>query len=740
MREEKNKEVVDGLSVLSTYLALARSIFGGRIGDYSSEPIDGNSVKEYLRLVSSTMDAKELPAGVTWEEHKKICTASPEERCPYMPDREKARIIEEKKKKAERGDESDMINVKRKEDLSDTIEFGSFRMPKFIVQDMMDRDGERDLDPRWQEKYEDLLASVRGDLADNGDAMTYVPDETASFLKSNQEYPQGSIDFVDICLKRELALGMMTDILRRHKNLEFDVEDWKIISDELKRARDDASPSDKRMVDWACSMCFVEFRREGLSKWSKKFIDCVNGGSQEDLKPKTRAAIKWLEDEIGKGEMERIGKGLSIYDLAVPEGNDEFFAREPKAAFVYEAFKKFNSSLGTGSQQLFDHPARYNGELVMGGKMKKGNSNTTVTKKNVDTINNNGGLRFWSKSDFDARFTDDIVRIVNDASRLGLKAQSYTKRDDWAYLMKDTGVKILRSGIPEGRGFVEASVPDGVQGDEYTDKNGVFYVRASEGLAFDDDSKLEKGKWYRLDFNGKEGIDFNDPNVMDSSGHPDIGCNVVGVNGAQMWIAQRDPRISQIIPLHGSKVPPQMKEMMINHGWNKPGRDHEMQFLGHTKEGREKWVAASHGNTINFYPEVLKPMVDNGEEITERTFVERYLELCHKKGVVPRCAYGLKRVGEWPQTQADKDAGRPAQPRYEYVPGYSKYLADGKMFDYRADNYGKYYPMRPIKANFDLQAIRDVIENRAGEIRRRRTLGLNRYTDSAERRMMERRG
>ena len=719
LKEVDYKSPVDWMAKLAMYTSLARSI-ASRIGDGYAEnggaEDDDNPLKRYLRMAGEAMDARQLPPGMTWAQHKEVCIANPPERCPYMPKSERAKI---KKARAE-SDKSDVLSSGVDPSRPETVNLGFVEMPKFLVSDMMERDEAREADPEWKANYEQLRDAVSSDIQVYSDTLSYVPDESASFLKKNAAYNQGSIDFVDICLKRELTLQMLSDIMREEPDLVFTAKDIQTIIDQLHKAHNE-NPKDAKYIDWACAACFVEHARQHLGEVIKGFHDAISGRPDPEMKEKQRALLAGLERSIGKDRLREIAEETTLRDLAIPEAYSEYRKRGPEYDAVYKAWVKFNSIRGSGREQLFDLPSMYKGEYKLGAKIRKdGDKNgKKVDEKYVREANDLGGIRFWSKSDFDPRFLKDILDIVRDASESGFKAQAYTKRDDFAYLMKDTGIKILRSGIPKGKGYEECT------------KDTPYAVEVD-------------GKYYRLIFDADEGIDFNDPNVMDSSAHHDIGCNIIGVNDLQMRIAQKDPRICQIIPLHGNKTPEGLQRMKDQYGWDKPGQDGESLLIGYTNKGKPKYKAKGH---LNFYKAVINRMEEEGKEITEKSFCEAYLDVCRKKGVIPRCPYGLDRELDkdgkpafWPPRKEDRKNGVPGQPKYKYKPGYSKYLMDGKFFEYGEQGFGKYYPQNPMRAVFDRNAIRQVLANRDYEVRTRRNLPLGKYREEALRQIREAHG
>ena len=245
----------------------------------------------------------------------------------------------------------------------------------------------------------------------------------------------------------------------------------------------------------------------------------------------------------------------------------------------------------------------------------------------------------------------DIIQVITDSAAVGLKIQGYTKVNEYAKAVKDTGEKLNRSLIPAG------------------------------DLGY----HIENGKVV-LDYDTVEGIDINHPDFFDSTDNPDVGNIVIGINETQIRAAMVSDFIDYIIPFHTG----QSKEVLGEKGIA------EWQNYKDSQSERDITTNKKSAHQINIYTEVIAAAEKEGKPIKNKVdFVNKFLEVCRENGLKPRFA-------EFLNTNENGE--------YVYTEGYHKFLVDFKTFDSRT---GEYLPQKPVKPLFDNKYITGLLENYA---------------------------
>jgi site-specific DNA-cytosine methylase len=422
--------------------------------------------------------------------------------------------------------------------------------------------------------------------------MDYDPDQRYSAIKKNSDYPQGTVDFNNNCRKRVPFTEVFNRLQERNPNRVFTAEDLEIIRQEMI----------KHKVPVACALCYVEERRQRLGEIAQGFVDLYKNDAL-------------LDNFSGKKEFDKIKAALdktegddyqpNIYDLITYDGLKKLTASHPGIA---EAFKIFNNARGMQSGRLVEGRAEYKRELLK------------YTPAQVKRINDLGGLRVFSYSDFEAVNLLDLVQIIQDAAVKGIKIQAYTKVPAFAKVVRNTGIKLNRSLIAHGTG-----------------------VRYENGQAV-------------LDLDPVEGIDINDPDFFDSTDDRDIGNILVGMSDEQIRLAMASDFVDYIIPFHTSLPGTILKAKGIDHWTN----------YKLTQNERVK-ATGNKAKNVNIYTDVLQAAEKEGKPIrTKKQFVNKFLEVCKERNLIPRFSQFLN---------VDKDGN------YVYTEGYHKFLIDFKLFD-----------------------------------------------------------
>ena len=262
-------------------------------------------------------------------------------------------------------------------------------------------------------KSETSLASII--LApSNAMFLDYEADDRYEAIKKNAEYPQGTVDFSNLCKKRREFTALLDKLQREHPNRIITAEEMEQIRQILIEEN----------VEVACGLCYVEERRQLLGEIAQGFIDGYKNGT--------------LKESIAKGLDASDTYVPTIYDLITYDGYRALTTEHPSIA---EAFKKYNNARGMQAGRLIEGIAEYKREIL------------SWSQKKVDFVNSVGGLRVFSFSDFEATHLIDLVQVIQDCAAKGVMIQAYTKVPAFANAVKDTHMKVNRSLIAKGTGI-----------------------------------------------------------------------------------------------------------------------------------------------------------------------------------------------------------------------------------------------------------------------------------------------
>ncbi|MBR5199253.1 MAG: hypothetical protein IKW20_05430 [Bacteroidales bacterium] len=439
----------------------------------------------------------------------------------------------------------------------------------------------------------------------NPEFLDFEADNRYEAIKKNSDYPQGTVDLSNLCPKREEFTTMFDMLQKKYPNKLFTAQD---VADMRKILSDND-------ITVACGACFVEDRRQLLGDIADTYINMWKE-AVESGKPlqKTNAAGVKSDLLVTKALAKQYGltAGTKImatdtyiptqYDLTTYEGFKKLEKNHPTVAM---GFNRYNNSRGQQSARLIEGRAEYNRQILGWSDAK------------VKSVNNNGGLRIFSFSDFEVVHLLDLVQVIIDCAAKGVKIQGYTKIPAFAKLVRNTGIKINRSLIPKG----------------------------------DYGYHMENGKVV-LDYDTTEGIDINDENFVDESNNPNVGNIVIGINPTQIGAAMLDPFIDYVIPFHSNKAKDILRKLGTGEWVNYKESQHEKDIA----------TGTSSKHNVNIYTEVI-----NKYHPTNKVeFVEAFLKECKRQGKIPRYA-------EFLNVDANGD--------YAYREGYHKLLVDFKMFD-----------------------------------------------------------
>lgn len=436
--------------------------------------------------------------------------------------------------------------------------------------------------------------------------MDYTPDDRYTALKKNSDYPQGTFDFNNNCRKRVPFTTLFDRIQMRNPNRLFTADDLEIIRQNMI----------KHNYPVACALCYVEERRQKLGEIADSFVKLYENDAVLDRFvgktpfEKMKAALESVGDDPYKP---------TIADLVTYEGLKKL---EKNHKGIADAFRIFNNARGMQSGRLVEGRAEYKRELL------------TYTPAQVKRVNDLGGIRVFSYSDFEAVNLLDLVQIIQDAASKGIMIQAYTKVPAFAKVVRNTGIKLNRSLIAAGTGV-----------------------------------KYENGKKV-LDLDPVEGININDPDFFDSTDDRDVGNILVGMSDEQIRLAMVSPFVDYIIPFHTSLPGTILKAKKIDHWKN--------YKLSQTDKDMK---TGKNAKNINIYTEVLQAAAKEGNPIkNKKDFVNKFLQVAKDKNLIPRFSEFLN---------TDKDGN------FVYTEGYHKFLIDFKLFD-KNGNIVEQKPVLPV--------------------------------------------
>ena len=418
-------------------------------------------------------------------------------------------------------------------------------------------------------KYIDDINSVARMIADDRVRLDYEPnlDPNATVLKANSDYKY-SVDMSTLCAKRLLFTGTFDAIQKALPNRVFN-------SDEIVALRE---MMQKRGYEVACGICYVESTRREIGRITQEFIDRYKE-AQKSGKPISRINSKG--EEVALKINGKTFTADKTYTPTLGELNTtdiDIVKRDHRE--VYDAYLAFMNARGQAKPKLLETRAEYKGEILKHFKSRSA----------VEARNRAGGLRLQSFSDFEVAHLIDMMQIIMDMSRVGLKSQAYTKVPAFAEAFGNTGVKINLSLIAKGSGLD-------------TDGN----------LVFDD----------------VEGINHEEAFKLRDKFFKNVGTILVGKSDAHIIAAMADPRIDYIIPFHKSSWKESLYDALGLTGYD-----------DYTDYQHEKAV---DGSKINDYdPSEYWDFSKTGDENAQI-----YLQKCRDEGRIPKFPQFQGYPGYW---------------------------------------------------------------------------------------------
>lgn len=428
------------------------------------------------------------------------------------------------------------------------------------------------------EKYVDSINSVAKLIADDRARLDYDSnmDENASVMKPNSDY-KWSVDMSTLCAKRLLFTGTFDAIQRMLPNTALD-------SDDIVKIR-------KMMMDKgyqvACGICYVESTRREIGTITQDFIERYKEAQ------KNGTAISRINSKGKPVLLQEKGTKKNFYTedgytptLAELNTTDIDLVKRDHPE-VYGAYLSYMNARGQAKPKLLETRAEYKGEIAKTyARKKNGELNSSTI-----SMNESGGLRLQSFSDFEIAHLIDMMQVVMDMSNVGLMSQAYTKVPEFAEVFGGTGVKINLSLIAKGDGLdVDGNLI-------FDDIEGINHLRA-----FELRDKFSKN----------------------------VGTILVGKNDAHIIKAMADPRIDYIIPFHKSSWKESLYDALGLTG-----------YADYTDTQHEKAIDPDR-KISDFKPSEYWDFTKSGDENGKI-----YLEKCKADGRIPKFPQFAQYDGYW---------------------------------------------------------------------------------------------
>lgn len=424
----------------------------------------------------------------------------------------------------------------------------------------------------------------------------------ASAWVKNGDY-KFNIDLTTICKKREPFTKTLDYILKEVDLNTVELTPAKIA--ELNKLLQ------KKGVETACPLCFVDAKRYNLSNWASKVRNDWNRLARYDDQ-QLKDYIAKEDNDIKEGKKEKVSKLYKVAKdmLKNPSIKKELTLEQIMSSdFMTNAERDGNKTLvywaknayGQATPKPIKEYQPYNNEIL---DRKK-------TSKNVKSASDKvGGVRLFSFSDFKIEDFFDYVQMFSNLAAKKLKLQAYVKEISFIEIFGMTGAKINASLVPK----VQIIYKDG--------KIDVKSTKDNAGLD-------EKGNFI---YDEKHSID--DKLIFDlikKDGYRgNIGTILVGISDKHIRKALNDDRISMVIPYHKSSINAIVAEMFqINYY-----KDYtEFQT---TKNPNPEYKYNKKGKKVEVKFKDFDFYGDLNKTNDPRTTANNYLKWCDEKGYIPK--------------------------------------------------------------------------------------------------------
>ena len=484
-----------------------------------------------------------------------------------------------------------------------------------------------------------------------------------------------ALDYSTLCRKRLLTQAITERLQRALKRALSPVEQVRI-RNEIQELQKQG-----KKLEVACALCYVEAARlkspkvineflsnkeasmknyfslknkrfknevylERIAEWKEQHglsrdatkADVKNAGIKVSALNKFALSVRdgywaWAE----KNDKETYLREKAIIDKAMSMDNEEFLnatslARLSKSEYsdIYDAFIFKVRSATRSKAQETDVPYK-RGDIDMVGDAI------------IEQMNEESGFRHQSWSDFQAMHLLDTVAAIIELSTKKAKVHTYTKVADMVRFLGETNMAINMSLIPSG--------------DTGLDANGELVFDPIEGMAFEIMNDL-RNKY-----------------------HATAGNIAIGISDEQIKALLASPLIDYVIPYHTSGLNADMRRRMGIKAWK------NYQSVQNEKGDGQKPTLAEW-----FDPKAAASASDGIAYMVKAS--EKYLALCHERGLTPKFSAFLHQNKDGSYSLADD------------AQNYWKMLIDRKMVDQVTN---KVIIQKPVVPRFNVDTMLDIL-------------------------------
>ena len=490
-----------------------------------------------------------------------------------------------------------------------------------------------------------------------------------------------ALDFSTLCRKRLLTQAITEKLQAALKRSLTPVEQVRI-RNEIKKLR-----AEGKKLDVACALCYVEAARLKTPKVINAFLSDrrtamenffskndstfarevyhKRGGDWKDAHGLPRNATKaQIADKGGPA----LRKQFESFQLAVrgeymrwlaqtdPERYNEVQEEIAKAEQLDAAQFLSAASLAKLKQELPNVYQAFIDKIVSASRSKametdvpyvRGDINS-VGQKLIDSMNEESGFRHQSWSDFQAMHLLDTIGAIIELSTRGAKVHAYTKVADLVRFLGDTGLMLNMSLIPAG--------------DTGLDENGNLVFDPEEGIAYDVMQELRRQY------------------------HATAGNIAIGINDAQIRALLASDEIDYVIPYHISGLNADMRRRLGIRAW--------YDYSRYQNEKGDGWDKKAPRLREWFDEKEAMAAADGTAYMRKAS--EKYLALCHERGLTPKFPQFLQKNSDGSYSLA------------EDAQNYWKLLIDRKMVDQTSNAV---IIQQPVVPRFNEQVMMDILTN-----------------------------
>ncbi|MCQ2316332.1 MAG: DNA cytosine methyltransferase [Bacteroidales bacterium] len=493
------------------------------------------------------------------------------------------------------------------------------------------------------------------------------------YKENSDPHYRMALDYSTLCRKRLLTQAITERLQAALGRAIKPVEQVKI-RNEIKKLQ-----AEGKKIDVACALCYVEAARlkspkvineflNNRSESLKNYFSLKNSRFKKEVYEKRRGDWKearGLDRNATKDQIKAAGYKPSVFNQFSVDIRKDYWSWLEKAQ--PDVFQKQSEIIRTAesmdaseflsasslSQLRLNMPELYDAFIskVRSATRSKAQETDVPYKRGdinavgqalIDQMNEESGFRHQSWSDFQAMHLLDTVAAIIELSTRNAKVHTYTKVADMVRLLGRTNMAINMSLIPNGE----------------------------TGLK-------EDGS---LDFDPVEGIDFDEMVKLRDEFHATAGNIAIGITDDQIRAMMASPYIDYIIPYHTSGLNADMRKRMGIRAW----KDYTkwQNESGGEGPGLSEWFSVQEG---------LK--AEDGIAYMVKAS-EKYLRLCHERGVVPKFPQFLVK-------NSDGSYSLSADAK-----NYWKLLIDRKMVDQITRSV---IVQQPVIPRFDTDTMLDIL-------------------------------